>query len=84
MKFVEVEHPELGTTTVPEVSVKHMEPKGWTVVGEASGPGGNLLFDPGAHTVAEVLEHLEYASVEERDRVLEAERAGQARKTIVG
>lgn len=40
--------------------------------------------DPGEHTVDEVTVHLETADDAERARVLEAERAGKARKTILG
>ena len=41
-------------------------------------------FNPDNHTVAEVNNYLSDASDEERERVLEAERAGQNRSTIVG
>lgn len=41
-------------------------------------------FEPGAHTVDEVLAYLEHAGDAERDRVLEVERVGKARKTILG
>lgn len=85
MKFIEVEHPAIGKTTVPETAVQHLG-EGWTVGGEApAGPTGEALpFDPAEHTVAEVLKHLEYASPEERDRVLAAEENGKARTGIVG
>jgi len=42
------------------------------------------VFDPADHTVAEVNAHLEKADDDERERVLAAERAGQARKGILG
>ena len=40
-------------------------------------------FDPTDHTVSEVLAYLERADVPERARVIDAERAGRARVTIV-
>ena len=40
-------------------------------------------FDPGAHTVAEVNEYLD-ANPDDEDRVIEAERAGKARKALIG
>lgn len=42
------------------------------------------LFDPSEHTVLEVNEYLNTADPAERARVLEAERAGKARKGILG
>ena len=41
-------------------------------------------FDPAEHTVAEVEAYLADADEAERERVLEAERAGEARRTLVG
>ncbi|MEU8316699.1 MULTISPECIES: hypothetical protein [Actinomycetes] len=41
-------------------------------------------FDPGIHPVREVLAYLADADEEERERVLAAEAAGQARKGILG
>ncbi|MEU9002574.1 hypothetical protein, partial [Streptomyces sp. NPDC048551] len=41
------------------------------------------VFDPGAHTVADVLAHLAEADEDERARVLSAEAAGDARATIL-
>ncbi len=41
-------------------------------------------FDPNKHSVAEVQAHLESADEAERERVLEAERAGKARTTLLG
>jgi len=42
------------------------------------------LFDPSEHTVEDVETYLETADEAETDRVLAAERAGKARKGIVG
>lgn len=63
--------------------------------GEVTAPGDPLpeipstegdplpeLYDPGAHTVAEVSAYLASADDAERARVIEAEAAGKARKTI--
>ena len=41
------------------------------------------VFDPGAHTVAEVNDYLA-EHPDDADRVLEAERTGKARVSIVG
>ena len=41
-------------------------------------------FDPSEHTVDEVLAHLEGKDAAYQNRVLDQERAGQARKGIVG
>lgn len=42
------------------------------------------LFDPSLHTVADVLAYLDSVDDTERARVIDAERAGKARKTITG
>ena len=42
------------------------------------------VFDPSNATVDEVLAHLDKSDDDERDRVLAAERAGKARKGILG
>jgi hypothetical protein len=85
VKFIEVEHPAIGKTTVPETAVEHLG-EGWVILGDAPDNGAPVveLYDPAGHTVAEVLEHLEYASPEERDRVIAAEQDGKARAGIVG
>lgn len=41
-------------------------------------------FDPADHTVDEILEYLSDADPDEVSRVVEAERTGKNRKTIVG
>jgi hypothetical protein len=41
-------------------------------------------FDPSSRSVEEVIAHLEQADDAERQRVLDAERAGKARKGILG
>lgn len=45
--------------------------------------GGAVEFDPSEATVAEVQEYLEGADDEERARVIAAEEAGKARKTVL-
>ena len=50
---------------------------------EVDGDADGNAYDPGEHTAPEVLEYLETASDEERDRVLAAEKAGKARKTVL-
>lgn len=46
-------------------------------------PANAPTFDPQQHTVAEVNDHIE-RNPDDRDRVLDAERAGQGRKGILG
>jgi hypothetical protein len=84
MRFIEVEHPAIGKARVPETAIPHLG-DGWTVHGEAVNPVEvPEPFDPTEHTVAEVNHYLDYATPEERDRVLAAERDGKARAGIVG
>ena len=40
-------------------------------------------YDPAAHNVTEVIEYLDSATDEERERVLAAEQAGEARKGVL-
>lgn len=40
-------------------------------------------FDPAEHTVSEIVEHVD-ANPDDRDRVLEAEQDGKARKGVLG
>ena len=40
-------------------------------------------YDPSAHNVTEVIEYLDSATDEERERVLAAEQAGEARKGVL-
>jgi trigger factor len=44
---------------------------------------GSTPFDPSAHTVEEVRAHLDQATPSERDRVLQAERDGKARSSLI-
>lgn len=87
MQFVEITHPKAGTGRVAAGAVKHLGP-GWTVVGEVPDPTlpppPPPPFDPSEHTVAEVTAYLDYATPEERDRVIAAEQDGKARAGIVG
>jgi hypothetical protein len=46
--------------------------------------GDPKAFDPGEHTGPEVIEYLKGAGEEERARVLEAERSGKNRSTVLG
>ncbi|MCX4661495.1 hypothetical protein [Streptomyces uncialis] len=56
-------------------------PDGTTGPGDA--PGDAEVFDPGAHTVPDVLAYLAAADEAEIRRVLDAEAVGQARTTIL-
>lgn len=50
--------------------------------GAETTPVSDPGYDPGAHTVAEVIEYLDQATDEERERVVKAEAEGQDRKGI--
>lgn len=68
-----VEHPEAGTAEVPTELLDFWAERGWQPA----------EFVPGDHTAAEVRQYLS-EHPDETDRVLEAERLGQARKSLVG
>lgn len=55
-----------------------------TVVERLNGPGSDAGFDPSEHTVTEVNSYLAGVDESERERVLAAERDGQARKGVLG
>lgn len=72
------------------VAGQALGPAGHEAGGEAGDEAPSVArppFDPNAHTVAEVQEYLQAASeqgdTDEVDRVLEAERAGKARKSLL-
>lgn len=83
MQFVDVEHPVVGRATVPQSRVKHLS-EGWAAA-DAAVSLDELAepFDPAGHTVDEVLAYLDQADDAERTRVLEAERSGKARVSIL-
>src|SRR5690242_7335138 len=43
-----------------------------------------VVFDPAAHKAEEVVEHLAAVDEGEREQILEAERSGKARKSVLG
>ncbi|MGW3572182.1 hypothetical protein ACWDSL_51470 [Streptomyces sp. NPDC000941] len=63
--------------------------KGYTVVAMDDEPeqehagGSDEQFDPAKHSVKEVLAYLDTADPDEAERVIAAEQAGEARKTIL-
>jgi trigger factor len=81
--------------TIPPASVAEQitNPKAWTDAPSAphqaeepasAPPVADGVFEPGDHSVAEVKAHLDAADDAEKERVLEAERAGKARTTLTG
>jgi hypothetical protein len=86
--------PQLGThvTREPNHALALALAGGYTIVAPDSEPetveAATLppqeQFDPSQHTVAEVNAYLEDADPDEKARVLEQERAGKARKGILG
>ncbi|SDU82307.1 trigger factor [Arcanobacterium phocae] len=74
--------------TVPDFSaqekkVKVVAPKAKKAEKKAEATEAAGEFDPSAHKVDEVIAYLEAADDAEKARVLEAEKAGKARKTIM-
>lgn len=67
-----------------EVDVVYLEWHGWRTASSPPPAAAAGPFDPSSATVAEVQAYLDGADDAERTRVLEAERAGQARKSLVG
>lgn len=84
--------PQLGThvTAEPNHHLALQLAGGYVIADEALVPDEGLpvessqLYDPSAHTVDEVNAYLATADDAEVVRVLEAERAGKARKGILG
>lgn len=75
---------EVAPDEVAEVSDAVWAQHAWpeTVWAEVEVP--RRMFDPADCTVVEVLAHLDKADDDERDRVLDAERAGKARTGVLG
>lgn len=96
MALMRARHKDLGVVTdVPDND--YYRGKGWvkvdddtptTVEAERAAEGqafvAHVSFDPAAHTAPEVVEHIESADEVEAARVLEAEKSGKARKSVVG
>lgn len=47
MRFVTVTHPDVGTASVPEISVPNMLPNGWTLADE---PAPEVTAEPAPPT----------------------------------
>lgn len=72
---------KLTHPTLPDQPIDVPESTGETLIAVAG--WWRADFDPGAHTVDQVLAH-QHADDEETERVLDEERSGQARIGIVG
>ncbi len=83
-----------GEWEAPTALVDYFTARGWEVMDDSPAPadsadaeaadtGEAAGFDPAAHTVAEVEEHVA-TNPDDADRVLEAERAGKNRVTLTG
>lgn len=74
--------PENRTTAVRDAADS---PHAAATTRQPIGPAGDdpNAFDPSKHSVEDVNAHLEQADEAERERVLTAEAAGKARKTIL-
>lgn len=85
-EFVQVRHPDVEVpAVVARSALAHLDP-GWTVVGDATSPFGDVTggvsFDPTGHSVAEVNAYLD-EHPDAAPAVLATEAAGSARKGIV-
>ena len=83
--------PQPGThvTSAPNHPLALQLAGGYSLLEEESVPSGeqvesSQLYDPSAHTVAEVNDYLDHSDPAEQVRVLEAERNGKSRKGILG
>lgn len=85
-------HEVFGVKDVPDT--KHYRDNGWTPVDESTptteqerrrveNEARRGTFDPAEHNAAEVVAHIEVAPDEEKARVLAAEKATKARKTVL-
>lgn len=95
MALMRARHNELGVVAeVPDND--YYRDKGWEKVSddtptyveaaineEADAYRARVEFDPAAHTVGEVAAHIADAPEAEVARVVEAEKAGKARKTVI-
>lgn len=95
MALMRARHKDLGVVAeVPDND--YYRDKGWvsvsddtpTYVEAALNEGAEAFrarveFDPAAHKAEEVVEYVQEADPAEAARVLEAEKAGKARKTVV-
>ena len=70
MPLIAAFHEVFGLCLVPESRVR-LHPDAWST------------YDPAEHNVDPVVDHLQQAGPRERARVLELERAGKARKTVL-
>jgi trigger factor len=95
MALMRAKHKDLGVVAeVPDND--YYRDKGWEKVSDdtpttveanlaAEGDAfrSRVEFDPAAHTVDEVVEHIQTADEAEAARVVEAEKSGKARKSVV-
>jgi trigger factor len=70
-------------TVTGAVAAHYRKLPGWKPVKQPKPAPAGGEFDPAEHNRDQVLEHLAGADGAERERVLTAERAGRARKTIL-
>lgn len=73
------------STDDSETQIEEQNTEGDTAQGdEADATGdGDEQYDPADHNADEVIEYLDTASAEERERVLAAEKDGKARKSVL-
>lgn len=76
-----------GVTEVEALSPgldRWLRAAGYTITDLSGTPEAERGFDPSAETVADVTKYLAQADTAERERVLNLEKDGQARKGILG
>lgn len=94
MSLMRARHEVFGVADVPDNDF--YRENGWTEVpagtltreeqeraDESAAYLAATTFDPSAHNVDEVVAHIETAPEDEAARVLEAEKSGKARKSVI-
>lgn len=94
MTLMRARHKVFGVADVPDTD--YYRETGWVQVSddtptrveqervdESAAYLAAISFDPAAHNVDEVVAHLETAPEEEAARVLEVEKSGKARKSVI-
>jgi len=94
MALIRARHEVFGVADVPDTD--YYRETGWTEVdpstptrveaerqAEADAFVAAVTFDPAEHKAEEVVEHIQTADEAEAARVLDAEKSGKARKSVI-
>jgi hypothetical protein len=82
-ELIRAQHEVFGVQDVPDTD--WYRENGWTPVAEGTPTSSEQqdLYDPSAHTAIDVVAYLKTVDDAERQRVIDAEKAGQNRATVV-